>query len=66
MSELLSACNKADWVGGACLQGLESDLFYIVESGEFEATFSQVEAGPSMSVLNQYKKRSRDYSIRLW
>jgi hypothetical protein len=29
-------------VGGTCFQGFESDLFYVVESGEFEATFSQV------------------------
>lgn len=32
----------ANQSSGKFFQGFESDLFYIVESGEFEATFSQV------------------------
>lgn len=40
-------CSNADWVGWTCFQGFECDLFYIVESGEFEATFSQVFKQPS-------------------
>ena len=37
-------------MSGTCFQGFEGDLFYIVESGEFEATFSQVFNWPPMSV----------------
>ncbi|KAG0616355.1 hypothetical protein M758_5G108200 [Ceratodon purpureus] len=42
-------------------QGFESDLFYIVESGEFEATFSQAETdGPqdAAKVVHQYNANS--------